>query len=308
MGRRVALVPVLLGLVALVFWLQSHIWFFTVSGNETVPTEKILWVLEENGVHFWTRTAALDMNTLKNQVLSDLPELSWITINTQGGLAEVVVRERSEKPVTLREVAPANVVAKKSGVVTRLEITGGTAQVQTGDIVAQGELLISGITNLDKTMLLTRAVGEVYATTWNHFSVILPDIVQEKVYTGRETTRYRLNIGKKTINFYKTSGISYGKYDKIVESTKAALPGGYTFPLTFTKITYREYQTSDVTVPQETAAEWLAAARDRALQLSMTAGRILETSDTLTQEAGAYHLTGVAECQEEIGTAVEIKE
>ena len=226
MGKRIFYLPVLAGLVALVFWLQSHIWFFTVSGNETVPAEKILWVLEENGIQFFTRADSLDMNTVKNQILEDLPELGWITINTEGGHAQVVVRERTEKPALSKDAAPSNVVAKKSGVISQVEVTGGTASVTEGDIVSEGDLLISGVSDLETTLLLTRAQGEVYAHTWNPVTAKTADSITEKVYTGRERTGYQLTLGKKTINFFKSSGISYVDYDKITENVRAVLPGG----------------------------------------------------------------------------------
>ena len=63
----------------------------------------------------------------------------------------------------------------------------------------------------------------------------------EKIYTGRETVGYSITIGKKTLNFYKTSGISYDNYDKIMESSVLTLPGGYAFPVSVTKICFREY-------------------------------------------------------------------
>lgn len=305
MGWRVAYPLALLSLGLLVLWLQGHIWFFTVTGNETVPTERILWVLEENGVGFFTDADSLDMNTLKNQVLADLPELGWITVNTQGCTAQVIVREREEKPVLSGSSAPANVLARKSGLITHVEVTGGTAQVEAGDVVLAGDLLISGVTNLDKTVLLTRAEGEVYARTWSTVEAVLPDNAVEKAYTGRQTARYSVTFGKKTINFYKSSGISYGNYDKIMESKTLALPGGYTFPVTVTKTVLREYVSGDSYEGSEALLEASALAQ---IRLSLTAGSILRSALTVEREAGGLRLRGVVECQEEIGIVAEIKD
>lgn len=308
MGKRVCYLPVLAALAVLVFWLQGHIWFFSVSGNETIPTERILWVLEENDIRFFTKADSLDMNTVKNQILEDLPELGWITINTEGGYAQVLVRERTEKPAISEDAAPSNVVAKKSGVISQVEVTGGTASVTEGDIVSEGDLLISGISDLDKTMLLTRAQGEVYAHTWTPVSAKMADQVIEKVYTGREETGYQLTWGKKTINFYKTSGISYGDYDKIMESVRAELPGGYELPVTLTKITWREYTPTPVPLEEGQAETVLEESIGRQLRLSLTAGSVVETRLELLQEDGKFLLSGVAECQEEIGTEIKIKD
>lgn len=305
MGLRVLYPAALLALLMTVFWLQGHIWFIRVTGNQLIPTERILWTLEENGIGFWTDTASLDMNTVKNQMLTDLPELGWITINTQGGMAQVVVRERGEKPVVSRQSAPANMVAKKSGLITDVQVTGGTAQVKRGDVVLAGDLLISGVTDLDQTLLLTRAEGEVYARTWTAVSAVLPDNSSNKQYTGRQTVRYRLTIGKKTINFYETSSISYSNYDKIMESTTLTLPGGYSFPVTLTRISLREYVPEESAVRPEGLLETAALGQ---IQSSLTAGTILKRALRVREAPGGLWLSGTVECQEEIGKAAEIKE
>ena len=207
-----------------------------------------------------------------------------------------------------KDASPANIVARKNGIVESVDASGGTSQVKPGDVVVQGELLISGVSNLDKTLLLTRAEGEITARTWNRVNVLDLDQRAEKNYTGRCETAWRVTFGKKTINFCKTSGISYGEYDKIMESTSLVLPGGYALPVTVTRITVREYETGTVLVPPEEAEQSLAKAALRQLSMDMLAGMVLNQDLTLAQTEGAYHLTGVAECREEIGSVAVIKE
>ncbi len=308
MGIRVIYPVVLLGILLFVFWIQTHILFFSVSGNEFVPTEKILWALENNGIQFGTAEDEIDLNTVKNQILAELPELGWITVNTEGGMAEVIVRERAEKPVISKSSVPANIVAKKSGLITDFEVTGGTAQVQKGSIVKEGDLLISGVTNLDKTLLLTRAEGEIYARTWNRVHAVFADNVMQKVYTGREKIFYSITFGKKTLNFYKTSGISYRNYDKIMESTVLALPGGYEFPITITKTVVREYILQPVEMEENEKKAQLEAAVVNQMRSELTAGSVLNQSFLFHQKEGGLSLNGIIECQEEIGNIVEIKD
>jgi hypothetical protein len=136
----------------------------------------------------------------------------------------------------------------------------------------------------------------------------LPQNRETKTYTGRETTGYSLQIGKKTINFYKTSGISYGNYDKIMESTVLSLPGGYAFPVTWTRIRFREYTTEPAETTAEDAQVLLEAAVRTQQLRRMTAGQILDQSLTLDAQPQAVWLRGTLECQEEIGTLAEIKD
>ena len=74
------------------------VWDFVVEGNETVPAEKILRALEKNDVHLGSFGLSLDGESIRNHVLLDIPELSWITVNVSGCRAEVQGRERTPPP------------------------------------------------------------------------------------------------------------------------------------------------------------------------------------------------------------------
>ena len=308
MGPRLAYLGLLVGVVLLVFWIQGHIFFLEVEGNTTIPEEEILRILEGNGIGFWTRADELEMNLLKNQILSEIPELGWITINNEGPMATVVVRQREEKPVASEDVAPANILSNQSGVIEDVTVTGGTAQVKKGDVVTAGQLLISGVTNLDKTLLLTRAEGEVIARTFGRKTAVLLDSVTEKCYTGRETTGISVTFGKNTINFYKTSGISYDNYDKMTVRKTLTLPGGYELPLCLTIATFREYETVLVPMEEDAAQVLLTEGVRRDTEGKLSAGMILDMRLRMQQSEALYTMTGIVECRENIGVSVEIKD
>ena len=308
MGLRI-LMPVWLVLLTLgVFWLQGHILFIEISGNTTLPDLVILEALEECGVGFFTPERQIDLNLLKNQMISRLPELSFITVNHRGAVAQVVVREREEKPILAGSAAPANILATKDGLITSVTATGGTQVVQPGDLVTKGQLLISGVTNLDKTLMVSRAEGEVYARTWNAIRAVTADELTYKQRTGRETKVFAVTFGKKKINFYKTSGISYGNYDKMTTEKPLTLPGGYTLPVYFTVTVFREYTVSTEPVEQDRVQPLLEECVRQQLLGAMTAGTIRHMTASVWRESGCYRLTGMAECHEEIGTVVEIKD
>lgn len=308
MGRRL-IYPVVLGLlVVLVLWMQGHIFFFRVLGNEVIPSERILAVLEENGIGFWTSTKGLELNWMKNQLLAQIPELEFITINTEGPLATVLVRERQEKPEEIAAQAPANVIAAKGGIVERITPTGGTPQVKPGDVVTRGQMLISGVTNLDKTLLLTRGSGEITARTFLRKTAVMGNTRLKKQYTGREKNCFSITFGKNTINFYETSRILYDNYDRMTERKPLTLPGGYTLPVSLNFIAFREYTLSQIPLGESEAQEQLTEAICRDTLENLSAGMILETRTRLEQDGDVFSLGGILECREDIGQLVEIQD
>ena len=308
MGLRILLPLWLLLLTFGVFWLQGHMMFFEIEGNDTLPDRVILEALEQCGVGFFTPEDQVNLNLLKNRMISRLPQLSFITINHRGAIAQVVVREREEKPILAESAAPANILAAKDGLITSVTATGGTAVIRPGDFAAKGQLLISGVTNLDKTLMVSRAEGEVYARTWNALDAVIADELTYKQRTGRETKVFAVTFGKKKIKFYKTSGISYGNYDKMTTEKPLTLPGGYTLPVCLTITVFREYTPKIEPVEQAQAQPLLEQCVREQLLGTMTAGQIRSMSASVQKAEGCYRLVGTAECQEEIGTVVEIKD
>lgn len=147
MRRRYVLWCALGLLLALYGYGSLFIWDFQVTGNDTVPTEKILRALEHNGVAIGTRSLSFDQEELRNHVLLELGDISWLSVNVKGCTAHVQVVERRRPPEIVDRSRPANVVAARDGLVTKLEALDGRALVAAGAVVTRGQLLISGVSD-----------------------------------------------------------------------------------------------------------------------------------------------------------------
>ena len=101
--RRQVLLAGLALCAAGLFFGSFFVWEFRIEGNETLPTERILRALEQNGVHLGSFGLSLDGEDIRNHVLLEIPELSWLTVNVSGCRANVQVRERVFPPERLTE-------------------------------------------------------------------------------------------------------------------------------------------------------------------------------------------------------------
>lgn len=95
--RRLWLPVLLLAAAAAAVIVPKFVFFYTVEGNETVPSAQILRELQELGVGFGTYGPSIKPQELKNQMLLRIPKLQWLTVQQSGMRAVVVVRERPEK-------------------------------------------------------------------------------------------------------------------------------------------------------------------------------------------------------------------
>lgn len=299
--------------MAAVCVLSSFVLTIEVKGNTTVPTAQILTELRRQGLGIGTFGPGLDERTVGNKVLLQLPQLSWLSINLYGTRAEVLVREAVEAPELVDAQEYGSVVARASGIVTRVEALTGEAVVKVGDTVLEGETLISGTVHLegpaysDKPeigQIQVRASGRVYARTWRTMAAQLPLEAQVKRYTGEETNLWSVTaLGRRT-DFFGKGGISFDRYDKISRTWTLTLPGGEEMPLAVQRETCRAYELETLAVEPDAAEAMLKERLLEALEEAVGEGEIVSTEFAVETEDGMLKVTLQAECREEIGTFV----
>jgi len=305
--HRTALVTGLVASAMCLFLGSFFIWDFQVEGNDTVPTEVILRALEKNGVTLGTFGMSLNGEDLRNHVLLDVPELSWIAVNVSGCRANVQVRERIPAPEPVNKRIPTNVVARRAGLVLQVRALDGVTCVLPGTSVTEGQLLISGVEDTETLGARVLAgMGTVTARTWYTLHTTVPLTVENKEYTGKEKRTAALVLGTHRVKFFTNSSIEGAEYDKITTRQAWSLLG-VPLPVTWVTETYRFYET----VPAERTAVQAEQAAEAVLTeylhtLVGPYGAVKSTLCSSREKDGVLQVTLRAECQEEIGESVPI--
>ena len=284
--------------VAALFMGSFFIWDFEIEGNETVSQQEILRALDKLGVGFGTYGFSVDSSQLRNDILLEIPELSYIAVNVRGCIpAPEIVSKREQ----------GNTVAAKDALVTAVQPWDGEKMVLPGTTVKEGQLLISGVMQDHVSgVRYLRGMGKVYGRTWYHLQCRVPLTVQEKAYTGTEKVRRAVLVGKNRWNFYFGSSILGDTCDKITSWSKWELPGGVALPVTGVTETLRFYE---LTERQRSEEEALALAEE---VLDARLAGYLDEGEILSREIGSEVVDGnlvvtlSAECQEQIGRFIDV--
>lgn len=301
--RRYVLLAAALLTVLLVVEGNFTIWEFQVSGNETVPDEAVLRALEDYGITIGTRSLDIDQKDMRNHVLLELEDVVWLAVNVRGCVARVQVVERV-RGQDMVEDGPANVVARRPGLVTRVEALGGQAAVVPGDTVTQGQLLISGAVDLDNGGLRWQhGMGRVWARTWYELTAQVPLTVRQRGAPLSSRTRYALDIGKKRIKLYGKGSTLGGDCDKITQYRPVCLPWGLRLPITVAAETVTAYGPStDLRRSAGEARQEGEALLRRQLEELLGDTGTAENVRIDAVEQGQWLLVTLrAECLEEIG-------
>jgi len=291
--RRSLLISALL-LSTLLFISSLFVWQIDIVGAESLSRGEILRALEESGVGIGTYWPAVSADMLRSRMLLRLPALSWLTIRVRGSRATVVLTERPE-PIAADVSGDAELVASRSGIVTRVIVLRGRALVEPGACVDAGEALISGGEERGE------AKGTIQAETWYERTALCPAWARGKGDGGKSRTRLALKLGGRRINFYLGSGNPIDGCDKIIHETALGISGLFRLPLSLVREQY-------VRRPeQETSTDPVAAMEQRLYETlaSEIRGEILAADYAVSRRDGLLAVTMRAHCLENIARAAE---
>lgn len=310
--RRLMTRPVLiLGLMlilVLTIYLPGQIYFVEVDGNVTVPSASIIERANKCGIVFGADRREVRSEKMKNALLQALPELQWAGINTYGCRAVISVKERPAEETAIPKGQVSSIVATRDGVISLMTVQSGNGLCVPGQAVKAGQVLISGFTDCGICIRATRAQGEVYAQTHREMTALYPLQYRVKGQFQAQEKKYSLLIGKKLINFSKGSGISTTSCDKMYSVDYIKLPGGLRLPIALVTQTFVYYQSDEITLEQDCSQQRIEEFSKVYLTDIMTAGRIVQSVESLEWSEALCVLRGHYACEEMIGkTRIEEK-
>jgi len=98
--------------------------------------------LKKKDLGLGLRQSSLDKNQIINNIRLGRDDIAWIGINIRGTNAIVQVREVVKAPEMVPEDEYTDIVSNVEGIITRISVRNGTANVEVGDIVREGDLLV----------------------------------------------------------------------------------------------------------------------------------------------------------------------
>ena len=253
--RRAGIFVGMLAFAAILFFSGQVVWSIRVEGNRTLSDEAVIEELRRCGMSVGDRIGSLDTAVLENRMLIASDEISWITINLIGTVAEVEIREVQPMPEEILSDA-ANLVAAADGIIERFEDVRGNIAVKIGDRVSAGDLLVGGLYDIPNGgYRYTHAKGKVFARTKHDFSVEIPLTYEKKVYTGEVREEKFLIFFEKEVKIFTNLGKSDATYDIINTVEYWELPAQVELPVGIRTVRYREYRMEEACRTEESAVE-----------------------------------------------------
>lgn len=295
------LVGMLAGLF-LLFFAELFVWKISVNGNTLLTDREIVDALGSYGIHVGSYIPEIPVLRAQNDFLLSYSDISSVAINIKGTHIEVEVLERTHAPEIDPNDGVCNLVAAEDGIVISVDVAEGTALVKPGDVVTEGQILVSAYTVDGRGIYrLHHARGSVKAQVYADCSFVIPLEHTVKHYTGRVKKKTTLTLLGKDLDLFRTEASPYECFDTEVEEVPFVLFGVAETPIVRTTVCYREYKPEVVTLsPEQAQREAEEAFR---AWLERQTDEILETESKLAYDEiqNAYILNAKIVLCREIG-------
>ncbi len=302
--RRPVFLVGMLFILVISLYLPTRVLFVEVEGNKNISSNLILQKAEECGMRFAASRRMVRSEQMKNSLLSSIPQLQWVGVNTRGCVAVISVTEKDSTQMNEQHGSVSSIVSVSDGIITDIVVRKGDLKCHVGQAVQAGDLLVSGYTDCGLTIQAQEADGEIQAQTMRNLEMIMPVDYNKRGDKIEHKRKYAVQFGKKLINLYIGSGISDSSCVKMYSKKNIILPGGLQLPISLITVEYISYTTAQTILAKEQGSDLLRSSSRKYLQTQMMAGQILQENVLLLDEAARYRLTGEFVCTEMIGRII----
>ena len=252
-NRRGLFVGLILFLVISIS-MQGFVWTVELKGVNTISSSAVLEFLESEGLKPGAFKNSLDTHRIERSLMSEFPEIGWMSVNLIGTKAEIEIKEKAVKPDIIDSKTPCNIKASHDGLVLSVLAENGSAEVEAGSAVIEGQLLISSaMVNALDEIDYVRARGKVMAQTVRQEKFT---VMKNGVFKEPQAPIVRNNLIFCFFTFPITFETASGDYTSNILTEKLKL-GGTTVEFGLKKEIIIRYENKEFSLSVDAAREML---------------------------------------------------
>lgn len=248
-----------------IYILSTYIWGIKIETEENLAPYEVRKELSLIGIKPGIAKKYIDVYDIEKKLSSINDNILWIRARIEGSILRIVVKEKISPPKIKDSEMLGSCVALRYGEVKRIFIEAGSANVEVGDIVNEGDILIKGLQGKEGMEFETPAKGTVIANTFYQKEMVV-QISGKKLVRGDGKLKdiYINFFGKK---IYLKKAINKFKYYDKIESNNGII----------NTITYFERKEEKINTDKEIAIQEAADKLEKSLIKEITnKGKIVD--------------------------------
>ena len=242
-----------------VFLFSKLIWRIDIIAPSKNITEDVNTILYENNCY-----AGAVFNQEKNQniiqkIFMDVDNVGYVTLNFYKGILTCKVDATINKMPYLENSTSGNITASLDGVIEELEIYNGFSDIQIGQTVLKGDVLVEP-TYVDRNGTLQQVMPRAFIKAYclKEYSAQTDFNKEVFIRTGKYTQQVSLKLIGKKILIKKADIDAYKQYESEKYFENITILG---FSLPLTKETIRFYEKESVNIEKDEQSAYDAAKK-----------------------------------------------
>lgn len=180
---------VILALIAL----STFVLKINITGNSKVSNKEILDILKKADVYVGKNRLFIDERKAGNMLRTELYDIAWVGIDIKGTSVNVEIVEKTLIEDDGNKNAVGNIVANKSGIITKIIAENGTPRLLTGSYIEKGMTAIEGVIESELIgNVNVKASGILRVQSSHTFEIYEKYVIEEKIYTKKK--KYGIGI------------------------------------------------------------------------------------------------------------------
>lgn len=239
--------------------LSCFIWNIHVEGNYSYSTPVIISFLEKESVKHGISKNKINCTEIAAKIRQEFPQITWVAVKIKGTRLIVQIEENMNANEDEKNDMTDNhqdLIADKNGTIVSIITRKGTPLMKAGDICKKGDLIVSGEIKImnDANEIIdyhhVHADADVYIKTNYYYYHEFPLTDIDRIYTGKEKTRYYIQINPLRIIFGSAKE-PYSFYDCISAEKQVQLTENFYLPVYYGHSISMEYKESLHTLSQK---------------------------------------------------------
>ena len=179
-------------IIALII-MSTYVFRINITGNEKITDKQILDVLKKADVYVGKNRLFIDERKAGNMLRTELYDIAWVSVDVKGTSINVRIVEKNLMEEQIYKNATGNIIANKSGIITKIIAENGTAKMHEGSYIEKGMTAIEGVIESEFIdPIYVHANGILRVKNTYTYEIDEEYVVYEKAYTGKK--KYGIGI------------------------------------------------------------------------------------------------------------------
>lgn len=256
--RRKAFFIGIMAAFLMLYVLSLFVWDIHLVGNYSHTEQTLLDFLSEEQITHGMKISEVDCDHIEKLIRNEYDDIVWVSASVSGTRLIIEIQENFSNFVEADMEEYGDIVADRDCRITSIITRSGTPLVKKGDVVAKGDILVSGVVEICdeyggvlKTEY-TCADADIYGESVYFYEDSVNLNYEEKVYTGEVKEALAVTIFGNRL-FLKAERTDFELYDIYTEKQQLSLGTNFYLPFSLEKWYYKEYALGEQCLTKEGA-------------------------------------------------------